>query len=141
MTARIRVSLSKVRARPWLALSLLGVSSLAEGATLDRGRAVRANLDGEAFVAAQAPAPRRIRRSLDDAASPSTPGGAAFPLDADDALVLPPLPRRVIRVSLDQDQPAFAGRLIRLSLDEGRIMYGRLSESPLHGRRLRTTLD
>jgi hypothetical protein len=103
---------------------------------------VRANLDGEAFVAAQAPAPRRIRRSLDDAASfsASTPG-AAFPLDAKEALILPPLPRRVIRVSLDQDEPAFAGRLIRLSLDEGRIVYGRLSESPLHGRVLRTTLD
>jgi hypothetical protein len=127
-----------------LALSLFGVSSLAAGATLDGVPAVRANLDGEAFVAAQAPAPRRIRYSLDDAAnSPAghTPGSATFPLDGNGALVLPRLPRRVFRVSLDQDHPVYAGRLIRISLDEGRTVYGRLSEGTSQGRRLRTTLD
>lgn len=104
---------------------------------------MRASIDDEAFVEAQASAPRRIRSSLDEAAN-TTLGpalsNAAFPLEGN-ALVLPPLPRRVFRVSLDQDQPAFAGRLIRLSLDEGRTVYGRLSDSTLIGRHVRTSLD
>jgi hypothetical protein len=127
-----------------LALSVLGISSLAAGATLDRAPAVRANLDGDAFVAAQAPAPRRIRRSLDDAANSivkGASGNAASSLDDNEASVVPPRPRRVFRVSLDEDRPAFAGRLIRLSIDEGRTVYGRLSEGTWQGRRLRTTLD
>jgi hypothetical protein len=127
-----------------LALSVLGISSLAAGATLDRAPAVRANLDGDAFVAAQAPAPRRIRRSLDDATNGivnGAPGNAASSLDGSEASVLRPLPRRVFRVSLDEDRPAFTGRLIRLSIDEERTVYGRLSEGTWQGRRLRTTLD
>lgn len=123
---------------------MLGVSSLAVGATLDGVPAVRANLDGDAFVPAPAPAPRRIRRSLDDATDAlvsAAPGSATSPLGGSKALVLPPLPRRVFRVSLDEDQPAFAGRLIRLSIDDGRATYGRLSGSTWQGRRLRTTLD
>ena len=125
---------------------------MAAGATLDGAPAVRANLDGDVFVAAQTAAPRRIRRSLDDATNAAvsgTPGRAAFPLDEKGPLVSddkaprvsPPAPQRVFRVALERGQPAFAGRLIRLSLDEGRTVYGRLGENALGGRRLRTTLD
>jgi hypothetical protein len=105
---------------------------------------VRASLEGNAFVAAQAPAPRRIRYSLDDAENSTVsnaPASAAFPANGNDSVVVPPLPRRVFRVSLDQDEPAFSGRLIRLSLDEGRTLYGRLGESTILARRLRKTLD
>jgi hypothetical protein len=135
----------KVRARPFLALSLLAVSTLAAGSTLDGKPAVRASLEGDAFVAAQAPAPRRIRYSLDDAENGmigNASGNAAFPADVDHSLVVPRLPPRAFRLSLDaQDAPAFSGRLIRLSLDEGHTLYGRLGESTILGRRLRKTLD
>jgi hypothetical protein len=125
---------------PLSLLGLLGVSPLAWGATLEGAPAVRASIDDDGFVAARAPVPRHIRSSLDDAGSATSAGSAAFPSEGN-ALVLPPLPRRMIRVSLDQDQPAFAGRLIRLSLDEGRNIYGRLSDSTLIGRQVRTSLD
>ncbi len=103
---------------------------------------MRASIDDDAFVAASAPEPRRIRRSLDEtiATSSSVLGSTAFPLQGN-ALVLPPLPQRLIRVSLDQDQPSFASRMIRLSLDEGSTLYGRLSDSTLSSRHVRTSLD
>jgi hypothetical protein len=103
---------------------------------------VRASLEGDAFVEARAPAPRRIRYSLDDAensivrTAPASADG-----NGNGSVVVPPLPPRVFRVSLDQDEPAFSGRLIRLSLDEGRALYGRLGESTILARRLRKTLD
>lgn len=133
-----------MRARPFLALSLLAVSSVAAGATLDGTPSVRASLEGDDFVAAQAPSPRRIRYSLDDAENSSVsraPVSAPSPGGGSDRVVVPPPSRRVFRVSLDQDEPAFSGRLIRLSLDEGRALYGRLGESTILARRLRKSLD
>jgi hypothetical protein len=134
----------KVRASFFLALSLLAVSSVAAGATLNGVPTLRASLDGEAFVEARAPVPRRIRYSLDDAensVASNTPGVTASAAGGNDSVVVPPLPRRVFRVSLDQDAPPFSGRLIRLSLDEGRTLYGRLGESTMLARRWRKTLD
>jgi hypothetical protein len=105
---------------------------------------VRASLEGDAFVAARAQGPRRIRYSLDDAENSivsSAAASAPSPADGNHRVVVPPLPRRVFRMSLDKDEPPFSGRLIRLSLDEGRALYGRLGESTILGRRLRKTLD
>jgi hypothetical protein len=99
---------------------------------------MRATLD-ETVTAPEPPRPRLIRKSLDDAYTMSNVSVASFPLDDAAPQVLPPPPRRVFRVSLDRDQPAFDGRLIRLSL-EGAI-YGRLTESQAQGRYLRTSLD
>jgi hypothetical protein len=101
---------------------------------------VRASLD-DTVSAPEQLHPRLLRKSLDDGSTASGVGSASFPTDDSAPQVLAPLPRRVFRVSLDHDQPAFDGRLIRLSLEEGRAIYGRLSESPARGRHLRTSLD
>jgi hypothetical protein len=129
-----------VRAHLLLALSILAASPLARGATFEGAAPLRASLD-DAVSAPEQLRPRMIRKSLDDAYAPSTVSVASFPADDSPPQVLPPPPRRVFRVSLDHDQPAFDGRLIRLSLEEGRAIYGRLSASQAQGRHLRTSLD
>jgi hypothetical protein len=128
-----------VRAHFLLAVSVLGSSSLVWGATLAGSPPVRASLDDGVSTAVQA-RPRMIRKSLDDTYDSNTLSVASFPTD--DARQMLPLPsRRVFRISLDQDHPVLDGRLIRLSLDEGRGIYGRLNESQAQGRYLRTSLD
>lgn len=128
-----------MRAPFLLALSVLGSSSLVWGASLAAAPPVRASLDDAVSAPVQA-RPRMIRKSLEDTYDSSNVSVAAFPAD-DAPQVLPPPPRRVLRISLDHDQPAFDGRLIRLSLEDGRGIYGRLSDSQALGRHLRTSLD
>lgn len=127
-----------MRAHFLLALSVIASSSLAWGATLDGTPPLRATLD-DAEIAPEQPRPRLIRKSLDDVYTLSSVSVASFPLDHSAPQVLPPPPRRVFRVSLGRDQPAFSGRLIRLSLEAA--VYGRLTESQAQGRHLRTSLD
>jgi hypothetical protein len=128
-----------VRAHFLLTLSVLASSSLVWGATLAGAPPVRVSLDDRVSTAGQA-RPRMIRKSLDDTYDFNTVSVASFP--ADDARQISSLPpRRVFRISLDHDRPAFDGRLIRLSLEEGRGIYGRLDESQAQGRHLRTSLD
>lgn len=121
-----------------LALSVIASSSLAWGAAFDGTPPLRATLD-DTESAPQQPRARLIRKSLDDVYTVSSVSVASFPLDDSSPRVLPPPPRRVFRVSLDRDQPAFDGRLIRLSLEAA--IYGRLTESQAQGRHLRTSLD
>jgi hypothetical protein len=129
-----------VRAHFLLALSVLGSSSLVWGASLAGVPPVRASLDDDAVSAPVPAPPRMIRKSLDDTFDSSAVSVAAFPAH-DAPQVLPPPPRRVFRISLDHDQPALDGRLIRLSLEDGRGIYGRLNDSLSQGRHLRTSLD
>jgi hypothetical protein len=129
-----------VRARFLLVVSILGHSSLVWGSTLDAAPYLRASLD-DASTRSEPPGPRRIRRSLDEAGAASDVSIASFPAEDAEARILPPLPRRLFRVSLDQDQPALDGRLIRLSLDDSQTVYGRLGARGAHGRHLRITLD
>jgi hypothetical protein len=94
-----------------------------------------------------APSPRRIRPSLDDqpavavpaTATPLAVGKAAFPLSP--PVLLSAAPRRLFRLTLDSEAPPPESRLIRLSLEEGVAVYGRLSRSDAHGRYFRTSLD
>lgn len=126
-----------------LAGLVLGVPCLASagGGALH----VRASLDGQTAVAP--PSPRRIRHSLDDQPAIATPataaplavGNAAFPLSP--PVHLSAAPRRLFRLTLDNEAPPPDSRLIRLSLEEGVAVYGRLSRNDAHGRYFRTSLD
>jgi hypothetical protein len=99
----------------WLALSLVCASPHALAGALTPTY-VRTSLDGDQPVPMGSPEPRRIRATLDEQPSPS-PSHASFPLDS-------------------------AGRLIRVSLDDGTTsIYGYLSPVRAQTRRVRTTLD
>jgi hypothetical protein len=112
-------------------LPLLVVATApATAATRNAPPYLRITLDDSAPApAATAPAPRRIRSSLDDTTSaratvelPITSAGhAEFPLETGGAKV--------------------AGRLIRLSLDDGQATYGHLVLAQPASRRIRTSLD
>jgi len=113
-----------VRAHLLLPLAAIGLSSLCWGSTIDTTRRVRVSID-DSSAPSTVPGPRRIRGTLDEVGiTPAlhAPSVAAFPLDEGPASE----PRQ--------------GRLIRLSLEEGHTVYGRLSESRAH-RYVRTSLD
>jgi hypothetical protein len=74
-------------------------------------------------------APRYLRTGLGDDAIPLASSG----------------PRRIRTTLDDTSHAAFPvddeGRLIRITLDDGAISYGRLGDGPLPARRVRTALD
>ena len=98
----------------WLALTVLGASPHALGASSSMPSYVRTQLDDDSpsTRGPQPPRePRRIRSTLDDASH------ASFPLDSE-------------------------GRLIRLSLEDGDSRYGHIGPAPQsRPRRVRTELD
>jgi hypothetical protein len=103
----------------WLALSVLCASPHALAGALTPTY-VRTSLDSDGATPLGGSSPRRIRDTLDEqpSAPPNvSPSHAVFPLDS-------------------------AGRLIRVSLDEGATTkYGHLSPARPQTRRVRLTLD
>jgi hypothetical protein len=104
-----------------LPLLLLAVSRPAAAASRTTPPYLRTSLDDAAPVAPPSQ-PRRIRSSLDDLSVTATLGSAGSP-----SHIVFPL--------------EVAGRLIRLSLDEGQVSYGHLVLARPQPRRIRTTLD
>jgi hypothetical protein len=150
MLRAVSVRASSLRL-PLLALGLIaglaGVSAEARGATFERAAYVRTSLDGDGDAAAATPpSPRRIRRSLDDAAPPPaepatvTPN-APLPGNGVARRIQPAPSRRLFRLTLDGERPTFAGRLIRVSLDDTEIVYARLDDAMPLGRHVRISLD
>jgi hypothetical protein len=99
----------------WLAVSALCATPQAQAAGVTAPSYLRTSLDEDAPAPSGAREPRRFRTSLDDVSH------ASFPLD--NARIDP------------------AGRLIRISLDDGSVRYGHLSPAQAQARRYRTTLD
>jgi hypothetical protein len=115
-----------------LVLPLLVVAAApATAATRNAPPYLRTTLDDTAPApAAAAPAPRRIRSSLDDAGS--------VPLRA---LERPSQSAGHAEFPLEKSVAKAAGRLIRLSLDDGQATYGHLVLAQPASRRIRTSLD
>ena len=99
----------------WLAVSTLCVTPQALAASVTAPSYLRTSLDEQPPASPSGREPRRFRTTLDDASH------ASFPLDT---------------ARLDS-----AGRLIRISLDDGVALYGHLSPMQSQARRYRTTLD
>ena len=99
----------------WLAVSVLCGTPQALAGGVTAPNYVRTSLDEDAPGPSQVREPRRFRTSLDDVSH------ASFPVDT---------------AAFDS-----AGRLIRVSLDDGGAPYGHLSPGQSQARRYRTTLD
>ncbi len=97
------------------AVSALCVTAQALAGGVSAPSYLRTTLDEGAPAPSHACEPRRFRTTLDDASQ------ASFPLDTQ---------------PLDS-----AGRLIRISLEDGDARYGHLSPAQSQARRYRTTLD
>jgi hypothetical protein len=130
-----------VRAHFLLPLACYVLSMACPAAASGGGLRVRASLDEPLEATAVAPSPRRIRSSLDE-----RPAIAALDLGKAELSIASPIrltsaPRRLFRLTLDSESPPSDSRLIRLSLEDSGIVYGRLSRSSLNGRYVRTSLD
>ncbi len=99
----------------WLAVSVLCATPQALAGGVTAPSYVRTSLDEDAPAPNNVREPRRFRTSLDDVSH------ASFPLET---------------AAIDS-----AGRLIRVSLDDGGARYGHLSPAQSQARRYRTTLD
>jgi hypothetical protein len=112
-----------------LVLPLLVVTAApATAATRNAPPCLRTTLD-DSTPAPAATAPRRIRSSLDDAAS------------ARATIALPGTSAAHAEFPLEKSGAKVAGRLIRLSLDDGQATYGHLALAQPASRRIRTSLD
>lgn len=117
--------------RSLLVLPLLVLAAApAAAATRNAPPYLRTTLDDAAPTPA-APTPRRIRSSLDDGSASGVPTAFEAPV-ADPSHAEFPRDEGVVQV---------AGRLIRLSLDDGQVTYGRLALAQPASRRIRTSLD
>jgi hypothetical protein len=116
----------------WLLLLPLLVVTAAPAAAAPRSAPpyLRTSLDDAAPAPAE-PTPRRIRNSLDEVTATALP--TAF-----EASVADP---SHAEFPLDEGVLQAAGRLIRLSLDDGKVTYGRLALAQPAARRIRTSLD